>query len=516
MFWKRAARPLIALPAVWLALWVALLPISGATVYAAGTDWPQFDYNAQHSGVNPNETTINTGNVSRLAQLFQVSLPDVADSAPAYLSGVQTGTTTRDLLFVTTKAGDIVALDAVSGQQVWSKSHPAGSCRVNNGSTPCYTTSSPAVDPNGQHVYTYGLDGLVHKHAVADGTEVTTGGWPETATIKPYDEKGSSALTVATVSGGASYLYVANGGYPGDRGDYQGHVTTINLADGSQTVFNANCSDLTTHLGVGTCNAVQTAVWARSGVVYSSDTNRLYFATGNGFFLPNLHDWGDSVLAINPNGTGSGGDPLDSYTPTNFQSLQNADLDLGSTAPAVLPPVTGSSVAHLAVQGGKDAILRLLDLDNLSGQGIGHTGGQVGVTVTVPQGGQVLTAPTVWTNPVDGSVWVFVVNGSGAAGLKVVVNNGTPALQTVWQNTSGGTSPILAGGVLFYVGSNHFSGLNPTTGQPLWTATNIGGIHWESPIVVNGRAYVTDEAGHLTAYDLKNLHVVAYMPLIWR
>ena len=52
------------------------------------------------------------------------------------------------------------------------------------------------------------------------------------------------------------------------------------------------------------------------------------------------------------------------------------------------------------MQGGKDAKLRLLNLDDLSGQGgPGHTGGEIGPLVDVPQGGQVLTAPAVWINP---------------------------------------------------------------------------------------------------------------------
>ncbi len=79
------------------------------------------------------------------------------------------------------------------------------------------------------YVYSYGLDGYVHKYQVGDGIEILTGGWPQLTTLKGYDEKGSSALSIAT-SGGVKYLYVVHGGYPGDKGDYQGHVTAINLA----------------------------------------------------------------------------------------------------------------------------------------------------------------------------------------------------------------------------------------------------------------------------------------------
>src|SRR5205085_5656249 len=124
---------------------------------------------------------------------------------------------------------------------------------------------------------------------------------------------------------------------------------------------------------------VRSAVWVRPGVVYDSDTDRIYAATGNGQFDPPNHNWGDSVFALAPDGTGANGNPLDTYTPANESSLDSADLDLGSTAPAILPAPANSTVQHLAVQGGKDAKLRLLNLDNLSGQGgPGHTGGEVG------------------------------------------------------------------------------------------------------------------------------------------
>ena len=92
--------------------------------------------------------------------------------------------------------------------------------------------------------------------------------------------------------------------------------------------------------------------------------------TGNAAFSPASHHWGDTVLALNPDGSGNAnGDPLDTYTPANFAQLNSLDLDLGSTAPAILPVTDTRKVQNLAVQGGKDQMLRLLNLDNLSGHG---------------------------------------------------------------------------------------------------------------------------------------------------
>ena len=466
---------------------------------ASSSDWPQFNLDAQHSGVSLNEVSVHRGNVSTLHVLYGVPLPSVADGAPAFLAGVSTPLGTKDLLFLNTKDGRILALDAADGSTVWAKRPATG---------PRYTTSSPAVDPGRQYVYAYGLDGKVHKYQAGNGTEVVTGGWPELHDPQGRRREGLLGPLPRDHAGRHSYLYVANGGYPGDAGNYQGHVTAINLATGAQRVFNANCSNQTVHFvesGSPDCAHVQSAIWARAGVVYDARTDRIFMATGNGDYdgnVPGHYDWGDSVFALHPDGTGNGlGQPVDSYTPTEFQHLQDVDADLGSTAPAILPVLPGSKVAHLGVQSGKDAKIRLLDLDDLSGAGgPGHVSGEL-QKIGVPQGGQVLTAPAVWTDPVDGSVWVIIANGSGISGLQAVVDGlGNPSLTSRWTDGTGGTSPIVANGILYYAGSAGVRALDPATGGLLWSDGGIGGIHWESPIVVNGRLYVTDESARLRAY----------------
>src|SRR5579859_4944991 len=484
---------------------------SGTLTTTAGYDWFQFGGDPQHSGDNTQEQALTAANVSGLQPIFHVTLPNVADGTPVFLHAVNTAGGLADLLFVTTKAGDVLALDAHTGATVWSHPAPANTCHINNLLFPCYTTSSPAIDPDRQSVYSYGLDGRVHKYRATDGQETLDASWPEVVTLKPYDEKGSSALAAATARDGTRYLYVATSGYFGDQGDYQGHLVTINLVDGSQHVFNALCSDQALHLAdrrTGSspdCGQLQAGIWARAGAVYDPATDRIYLATGNGTFDPASHHWGDTVFALRPDGTGANGSPVDSYTPGSFARLQFFDVDLGSTAPAVLPPLAGSPLPHLGVQGGKDATLRLINLDDLSGQGgPGHTGGEVS-SLPVPMGGQVLTAPATWTDPADGSPWLFVADGKGTAGLQLAMDSATgkPRLNPVWQNASGGTSPLVANGVLYVASSGHVWALAPKTGQVLWSSTQVGGIHWESPIVAGDTLYLTDESSGLTAFSLR-------------
>jgi outer membrane protein assembly factor BamB len=509
----------------------ALMP-SAVSAY----DWLQFNGDSLHDGNNTEEEAIAAANVHGLQRLFQIGLPSNADSAPIELQGVSTASGIVDLVFVTTRAGHLIALNSRTGATVWSVQHGASTCQINNPSpvptptNPCHTNATPAIDPNRQFIYAYGLDGFVHKHRVADGAEVITSDWPELATTKPFNEKGSSALSIAATPSG-TYLYVSNGGYPGDAGDYQGHVTTINLATGVQHVFNTLCSNQSVHFaqtpGTPDCaGETQSAVWARPGVVYDPDTGRIYLVTGNGTFNAAQHDWGDTVLALNPDGTGNAnGDPVDSYTPTTFQHLDDIDLDLGSTAPAILPTPPGCAVPHLAVQGGKDGRIRLLNMDNLSSAsapGPGHLGGEIpGSLVFVPGAtaegqGLMFSTPAIWVNA--GVTWAFISTTSGEAGMTLACpSGGQPSLHTVWQHTGGAnasaSSPLIANGVL-YASTNAglLSAFDPTTGGTLWSTT-LGPVHWESPLVANGVLYMADQNAHLTAFTLPYAAPASRSPL---
>ncbi len=55
--------------------------------------------------------------------------------------------------------------------------------------------------------------------------------------------------------------------------------------------------------------------------------------------------------------------------------------------------------------------------------------------------------------------------------------------------------------MLYYDSNGGIYALDPPSGSQLWSGT-LGGIHWESPIVVNGTVYISDENSHLTAFTL--------------
>jgi len=454
---------------------------------AATQDWPEFGYDPARSGVNPQATTLTAANVGQMQKLWAVQLPGVADSSPILLHGLPfPGGKPRDVLYVTTRDGRILALDAATGAHIWGH-QPTG---------PKITHSSPVADPNRQYIYAYGLDGYVHKYNAITGAESIGHGWPVQVTLMRETEKEGSALNIAN-----GRLYVTTGGYIGDYTPYQGHVVTVDLATGATHVVNSLCENIPHLLTAPECSSERSGIWARGGAVVDPITGDVFAATGNGPYDADTggYDYGDSILKLSPDG----GRLLDSYTPTTQAHLDETDEDLGSVAPALLPQITASKTPLMLVQGGKDGVLRLVNRQNMSGEGEpGHTGGEL-QALAVP-GCNLFAQPAVWTDPQTGVVWVFAPFTCGLAAFQVTTNAaGATTLTAVWKIGDSVSSPVVAGGVLYGVENGRILALNPTNGHTLWSATQgVGPIHWESPIVVGGALYVGDENGDFMAYGL--------------
>jgi outer membrane protein assembly factor BamB len=466
----------------------------GATAAAVPSgDWTMFDYNSQRSGVGPADIGINAGNAARL-QTRVVHVDGTVDSSAIELHGVKVRGRARDVIFVTTTYGKTIAIDPGTGGRLWE--FTPGSYRSLAG-TPQITTATPTVDPGRGFIYASSPDGLIHKLAVATGRQVRNGHWPVRVTLLPAREKIASPFTVS-----GRNLIVVTDGYDGDAPPYQGHVVTIDRVSGRIThVWNTLCSNRRRLLVPSTCPASDSAIWGRAAPVLEPGTGRILVTTGNGLFNGST-DWGDSVLELAPDGSRL----LHNWTPTNQAQLNANDGDLGSTSPAILPKVHGY---RLAVQGGKAGILSLLNLNRLNGTrgGAGpRTGGEL-QDISSPGGDQVFTAPAVWSHP--GGPYVFVADNSGTAAYVLRIGR-RPHLVTAWQNGTSGTSPIIAGGLL-YIFDQNGGALNvyqPASGRKVASLGASGG-HWNSPIAVGGRVILPtgDANQHSTSGEIFIYHV---------
>lgn len=467
---------------------VVLAAIAWSGVRPAAADWPVFGHDPARSGVAGADAGITAANVGRLHRRWSISLDAAADGAPIEIDRAGGSGTpgARSLLFVETTRGTTYAVDAHSGAIVWK--------RATTG--PRITNSMPAADPTGRWVYAPGVDGFVRKYDALTGAEQTGDGFPLRVTWSPDIEKDGASLNVAN-----GYLYAATGGYFGDFGQYDGHVVALDLSNGRTRVINSLCSQIH-HLiqTPGECADAKSGIWARAGVAVDPDPSmggRVYAATGNGKFDVNVggSDYGDSVLAIAEDGSAI----LDSYTPSEYQQLEDGDTDLGSTAPALLPRQSGTDTPLLAVQGGKDRQLKLLDRRHLGGVG--------GELHEYDLGDELFSAPAVWTDP-HGATMIFVGTSSAVSAFAVEAVDGKSALRRVWTSNAGGSSPVVAGGLVFAATSDAVNAFEAMSGKLVWSTSepsaggSIGAVHWESPIVDRGWLYISDENDDLSAYSI--------------
>ena len=183
----------------------------------------------------------------------------------------------------------------------------------------------------------------------------------------------------------------------------------------------------------------------------------IWLATGNGS-SSTPYDFSDSVLELSP-----GLARTQYFAPTTWSHDNGNDLDLGSTAPALLSD-------GAALQVGKSSTAYLLNQANLGGIG-----------------GQVASAISACGSDADGGdasngTVVYVPCGSGVQAIE------TSPLGSLWQTSSGAHGPpITAGGFVWSIGGSQLYGLNPANGQTV-EQVSVGGQanHFPTPSVGDG------------------------------
>ncbi|MGH9488730.1 MAG: PQQ-binding-like beta-propeller repeat protein [Terriglobales bacterium] len=440
------------------------LLLAAGLVLAAGAqsvpanDWPMFGGNVYSSSDNSSSGGISTANVAKLTR-HEVALPGTVDASVIYLHGVTVNGARHNVAFMTALYGKTIAVDAGSGQILWvytpaSYSQLAGGRQVTN--------STPVADPSHQYIYAASPDGYLQKLSIANGHAV----WRTSITRLPLREKMDSGLKLFR-----GHIIYVTAGYNGDRPPYQGHVVILDAQSGRLLqVWNSLCSNRQGLLDPASCPASDSAIWGRPGAQIDPANGHFFVATGNAPWNGKTN-WGDSVIELNAADKMAG-----NWAPENTEELNQDDLDVGSSAPVWLG-------GGLIAQGGKAGKIHLLRISALAGTAP-HKGNAV-QEIPTPGGAKLFSQPAVWKH--NDQTWMFVAARGGTEAWALV--NGK--FEKKWSNTTDGTSPFIAGNLLYVFDPGGSLNVYEAASGRRITALSSGRGHWESPVVVDGKIFLT-------------------------
>ncbi len=311
----------------------AAAPSAAATPAAQQADWPTYDRTADRSGVSVSSPAMGTVKPSWTASV------DGAVYAQPLVVGSE--------VIVATENDSVYALNASTGAVLWMRhlASPVPSGLPCGNILPSGITGTPVAEVATGRLWLVTFTAQpAYQHTLWE-FNLATG---QTVTQRPIDVSGSD--TVAQQQRGAltllgSRVYVPFGGLDGDCSDYKGRVVGAPVSGAGPLV------------SFTTDNEREAGIWAPPGE--SVRDGSIYVATGNGTPYDQVDD-SDSVLRLSPELT------VESiFTPSNFEPLSAGDLDLGSTAPALLP-------GGLVFQVGKEGVGYVLN-----GTDLGGTGGEL-------------------------------------------------------------------------------------------------------------------------------------------
>jgi len=282
---------------------------------------------------------------------------------PLYIEGGPSG----PLVIAVTESNNVYALNAVNGSIIWQRNVGAP---VPEPDLPCTEVGSmgiigtPVVDLNSRALFLNAMTtpdgGQTIKHYIIS-LNVDTGdmnsGWPvDVELMAQFNGVHFTAAVqqqrpaLAIVNG---ILYVGYGSMA-DCDAYHGWLVGVPINNPASVTAWAAATAVGTEGG---------AIWGVGGV--ASDGNNPFVTTGNTINTGGTWRGGEAVIRFQP-GPIFSGDSHDYWAPTNWQTLDGSDQDVGSSGP-LLVDVPGANPSRLVVAMGKDQKAYLLNRDNLGG-----------------------------------------------------------------------------------------------------------------------------------------------------
>jgi polyvinyl alcohol dehydrogenase (cytochrome) len=358
------------------------------------TDWPTYHRDAARTGVAPARPAAGP-----LTIAWQRHLDGAVYGQPLVIG---------DTVIAATEGDSVYALDRGSGRVRWrvNLGTPVPLSKLPCGDIdPLGITGTPVYDPATGLVYAV-AETTRYRHMLA-GIAVSSGKLRFTRNVPTPDGHPRADQQRAALSLDRGRVYVAFGGLFGDCGPYRGSVVGV-PASGHGAVVSYRVP-----------TAREAGIWAAGGPVVGPN-GTIYVAVGNGASTAPPWDHSDSVTALTP-----ALNRIGAFAPGTWPADNAADLDLGSSAPALL-----SDGQILTV--GKRGIGYLLNAGHLTGVGSQLTQ----APVCAAFGGMATVGKIVYVPCISG-------------GMAAVNTSGTK-IKVLWRGPGAAQgSPVAGGGAIW-------------------------------------------------------------------
>lgn len=509
------------------------------------------------TGWNSKESQLSAKTVSKdtFGKLWYRPLNGQVYAQPLLVSDLNLpGKGSHDVVYAATLKNEVFALDAATGDLLWSRRVDAPVPRSENiyGQGWDVTSdqgilSTPVIDRKANAIYVVAYckdlkpkqnpEGHVFK---AFALSLTTGevlpDWPrliEGTANGPqgkYGFDGHLQLNRVGLALRDNRLYVAFAaqgdmslGEPPPQ-TYHGWVFSINTQKPQDPLGVYNDSP----------NSTGGGIWMGGTALGIDDKGDLYFSTGNAVFDldtggPNA---GDTILKLGASGgnLAFSGKATDYFTPEDQEALNGRDADVAACGIMLLPNQSKAKTPHLLLAGSKAGTMWLLDRDDMSGYS--PASNKKPLMEFYP--GDWYVKPAYWETGGDHFV-VFAPRGNAPTAYRVTTDeSGVVGLRRAWQSKKvpyQAGAPIVSsdgnkeGTAILWITDTHKTpgsgdeeqrlgpaallGFNAATGDVLFDSETYAaldrlsvdqGRKFSSPTVANGHVFVGTDG--ITAYGL--------------
>jgi len=478
------------------------------------------------TGQNLNETILTHSNVNSTSfgKKAFLTTDGLVDAEPLYVSNLQIGGATHNVVFVATEHNSVYAFDADTFAQLWKVSMtPSGetSSDAVNGCdqvTPeIGITSTPVIDlkagPNGT-IYLVAMtkNGSTYfqrLHALDLTTGADLAGSPVTIQATFPNKAGTTTFAPKQYKERAALLLLNGVIYTSwashcDISPYTGWVMGYSQSSLQQT----SVIDITP-------NGSLAAIWMAGAGLAADSTGNIYFLAGNGTFddtlnssgFPENGDYGNGFIKLSTVGNKLA--VADYFNMFNTASESAGDTDLGSGGAMVLPDLQDSAqnTWHLAVGAGKDTHMYIVNRDMMGKFNVQDDNAIYQQLSSVLPGG-VWAMPAYFNNTIYyGSVGAplkafpitnakVAASASSSSSASFGYPGSTPSVSAngtsngiVWAVQNGGTAVLHA-----YEASNLATELY-NSNQAANSRDHFAGNKFITPMIANGKVFVGTPTG---------------------